>query len=138
MKSLSQTVYPLRLVPGEELKQSLLAFAAIERLKAAYIITCVGSLQRAALRLAGATEQQVWEEKMEIVSLVGTLFDGGCHLHLSLSNKKGTMVGGHLLDGCKVYTTAEIVIGEAHGLSFSRELDPRTGYPELHISKETS
>lgn len=138
MKSLSQTVYALRLVPGEELKQSLLAFAARERLKAAYIITCVGSLQAAALRLAGATEQQRWEEKMEIVSLVGTLFDEGCHLHLSLSNLRGEMVGGHLLDGCTIYTTAEIVIGEAHGLSFSRELDSRTGYPELHIRKEAA
>lgn len=133
MKSLTQAIYPFRLVPGEDLKQSLLAFAARERLKAAYIITCVGSLQTAALRLAGATEQQRWEEKMEIVSLVGTLFDGGCHLHLSLS--RGEMVGGHLLDGCTIYTTAEIVIGEAHGLLFSRELDSRTGYPELHILK---
>lgn len=133
MLSSSQNVYACRLLPGDDLKKTLQAFAEQRDLKAAYIITCVGSLQQAHLRLAGATERSTWMTKMEIVSLVGTFFNGGCHLHISLADGKGNMFGGHLLDGCIVYTTAEIVIGEAKGLQFYRETDPATGYLELGI-----
>jgi hypothetical protein len=37
------------------------------------------------------------------------------------------------MDGCKVYTTAEIVIGIMPNCSFLRTFDPQTGYPELEI-----
>ncbi len=40
----------------------------------------------------------------------------------------------HLLEGSIVHTTAEIVIGEANNLKFSRETDPVTSYKELKIS----
>lgn len=133
MLSSSQNVHALRLFPGEDLKQALQSFAQERDLKAAYIITCVGSLQKAHLRLAGAVKKSTWSTKMEIVSLVGTLFNGGCHLHISLADKQGRMVGGHLLDGCIVNTTAELVIGEAKGLEFYREADPKTGYLELGV-----
>ena len=42
-------------------------------------------------------------------------------------------MGGHLVEGCLVHTTAELVVGEAVGLVFSRPLDPATGYGELSI-----
>jgi predicted DNA-binding protein with PD1-like motif len=138
MLSSSQDVYAWRLLPGEDLKQVLQSFAEKRDLKAAYIITCVGSLQKAHLRLAGATERSTWTTKMEIVSLVGTLFNGGCHLHISLADGQGNMFGGHLLDGCIVNTTAEIVIGEAKGLEFYRDTDPQTGYLELGIKGRSS
>ena len=42
-----------------------------------------------------------------------------------------------MMDGCLVYTTAEIVIGEATDLTFSREEDSITHFKELKIvSKE--
>jgi predicted DNA-binding protein with PD1-like motif len=43
--------------------------------------------------------------------------------------------GGHLLDGNLVYTTAEIVAGEATSLRFTRETDPATGFKELSVKK---
>ena len=33
-----------------------------------------------------------------------------------------------------VYTTAEIVIGECKSLSFTREFDEKSGYPELVVA----
>ena len=42
-------------------------------------------------------------------------------------------LGGHLLDGCRVYTTAEIVPGEPPALEFRRETDPTFGYQELVV-----
>jgi predicted DNA-binding protein with PD1-like motif len=46
----------------------------------------------------------------EIVSLTGTLSQYGSHYHIAISDGTGHTVGAHLLEGCKVYTTAEIVL----------------------------
>ena len=68
----------------------------------------------------------------EIVSLVGTLNDGG-HLHAALSDRSGKVVGGHVLGDMVVFTTAEIVIGECESLQFAREFDEQTGFDELKV-----
>ncbi len=70
--------------------------------------------------------------KYEIVSLVGTL-NPDAHLHICLSDAEGQTVGGHVLGDLEVFTTAEVVIGEAADLHFNREMDERTGFPELVV-----
>lgn len=131
-------VYALRLLPEQDLKLSLLAFARQHGLRAASVITCVGSLQRVHLRLADQEDGVVLEGKYEIVSLVGTLHaEAGAHFHLAVSDGQGHMVGGHLLDGSLVYTTAEVALLEAPELEFARVLDPLTGYRELVIGRRS-
>ncbi len=76
-----------------------------------------------------------FNKKFEIVSLIGTLSDKKCHLHISLSDGDGKVIGGHLKKGCTIYTTAEIVIGELPGLEFTREPDKSTGFVELIVNK---
>jgi predicted DNA-binding protein with PD1-like motif len=49
-------------------------------------------------------------EELEIVSITGTLCADGSHIHVSLAKASGEVVGGHLMDGCLVDTTAEIVL----------------------------
>ena len=72
-----------------------------------------------------------WKQRFEIVSMVGTFSrDGGCHLHLSLSDAEGNTIGGHCIDG-DVFTTVELVLGTADGIEFSRQQDEKTGYREL-------
>lgn len=95
---------------------------------------CVGSLKKATLRLADENVGTTFDEKFEIVSLGGTLSPDGNHIHVSLSNNKGETIGGHLLEGCIIYTTAEIVIAECVEFSFSREYDEQTGFKELKIT----
>jgi len=68
------------------------------------------------------------------LSLVGTLSDGG-HLHISLGDKNGDVIGGHVIGDLVVYTTAEIMIGDCTSALFTRKCDPATGYNELEISK---
>lgn len=131
----NMTVHALRLHPGQDLKRELDAFAKAQNLQAGFIITGVGSLRKVAIRPANQTEALLREAKFEIVSLVGTLSPDGSHLHISLSDGTGATIGGHLLEGNEVYTTAEIVIGEAEQLRFARELDPNTTYKELTIKK---
>lgn len=41
------------------------------------------------------------DERFEIVSLTGTLSRHGAHLHISIADFQGNVVGGHLMDGCE-------------------------------------
>ncbi|XP_072265600.1 bifunctional protein GlmU-like [Pyxicephalus adspersus] len=137
----SLSVYALRLGPGEEIVTSLFKFVQEKELRAPFVITCVGSVTKATLRLANADAVNRNEiinlnEKLEIVSLVGTLNEYA-HLHISLSDKDGKTIGGHAMGDLEVFTTAEIVIGELSDLQFTREMDERTGFPELVISPRT-
>jgi uncharacterized protein len=127
--------FPLRLHPSEDLKQSLVVFAEKNDIRAGLILTCVGSLTRAALRLADQPETSFFEGKFEIVSLVGTLGPNGPHLHLSISDSTGKTLGGHLQDGSLIYTTAEIVLADLEDWVFTREIDPLTTYDELTPKK---
>lgn len=131
----SMKTYAFRLSPGQDLKKELDAFARREKLQAGFVITCVGSVQQAKIRLANQQTPLVRVEKFEIVSLVGTLSPDGSHLHIALSDSLGNTIGGHLLEGNLIYTTAEIVVGEAENLQFSREVDPATTFKELKVSE---
>lgn len=51
----SLQVHAVRFGPGQELLGSLQAFVEGRRLRAPFIITCVGSVTKATLRLANAT-----------------------------------------------------------------------------------
>jgi predicted DNA-binding protein with PD1-like motif len=125
----------LRLRPGTDLRGSLEGFVAAHQVAAGFIVSAVGSLSRASLRYAGKDDAVLIVLPLEIVSLSGTLSPQGCHLHASVSDDAGSVLGGHVLEGCIVRTTAEIVIGIPAGLRFSREMDPETGYRELTVQK---
>ena len=128
----------LRLGPGADLKAELLALAAREGVRASWVLTCVGSLSRARLRLAGGVEHGTWQGPFEIVALTGTLSQDGSHLHLAVADHQGRTVGGHLAEGCTVRTTAEVVLAADDRLVFAREHDPATGYDELVIRERDS
>ncbi|MDF7813174.1 PPC domain-containing DNA-binding protein [Hymenobacter sp. YC55] len=125
--------YALRLTPGQDLRQQLDAFVRQHQIRAGAMVTCVGSLTQATLRLANQENPTVYRGHFEIVSLVGTLSTNGSHLHLAVSDSTGRTLGGHLLDGNLIYTTAEVVIGVLEQLDFRREPDPTYGYRELTV-----
>ena len=131
--SSSLRTYALRLRPGQDLRQELLAFVTRHQLRAACVLTGVGSLTTTTLRLANQEGPTVYHGHFEIVSLVGTLSVNGSHLHLSVADSTGRTIGGHLLDGNLIYTTAELVIGELPELDFRREADATFGYKELTV-----
>jgi predicted DNA-binding protein with PD1-like motif len=71
----------------------------------------------------------------EVVSLIGNLGKGRTHLHLAISDKDGQVIGGHLKEGSQVHTTCEIVLAVDDRLTFSSQIDPATGFEELHIEE---
>ena len=129
-------VLPLRLTPGDDLRQALDTWMGEQQEQAGCLISAVGSLSVAQLRLAGAAEATVINGELEILSLSCTLAPDGAHLHIAVADRRGTVIGGHLCAGSLVRTTAELVIGLLPDWQFSRELDPATGYPELRITPQ--
>lgn len=116
------------------MKVELTRFVKENNIRAGNMLTCVGSLKKATIRLADENVIKEFDEKFEIVSLVGTLSQEGLHLHISLSDKTGNTIGGHVKEGCIVHTTAELVIGENEHLVYSREFDEQTNFKEIKIS----
>jgi hypothetical protein len=126
-------VVPLRLRPGDDLRQALEAWMGEQHEQAGCLISAVGSLSVVQLRLAGRQEITTLAGDLEILSLAGTLSPDGAHLHIAVADSSGAVIGGHLCAGSLVRTTAELVVGLLPQWRFGRELDPDTGYPELRI-----
>ena len=126
-------IHVFRLGPGQDIKSEIARYAREKGIRAGWVITAVGSLRELRLRLANQSQSQQWEGPWEVVSLVGTLNQDSLHLHLSASDAQGRTLGGHLVEGNPVFTTLEVVLGESNDLQFHRELDERSGYPELRV-----
>jgi len=128
-------VYVFRLKPGEDLRKSIEAIVKEKNIEAGWINTCVGSLTDYTIRFANQQEGSRGSGHFEIVSLTGTVSVNGSHLHISISDSEGKTIGGHLLEGCKIYTTAEIVIGTTSAYEFKREKDGTTDWEELQVNE---
>lgn len=126
-------IYALRLSPHQDLRVEIETLCQHQKWSAAWIVTCVGSLQQATIRLAGAETKTKFTGPFEITSLVGTMSPDGVHLHINISDNTGNVFGGHLCHNSIIYTTAEIVIGYSRDIQFSRNMDPQTGYEELTV-----
>jgi len=129
-----------RLKPGADLKSSIEAKIAESNITAGFIVTCVGGLEQATVRMAGAKPDaqdiRTFTGDFEIVSLVGTVSVSGTHLHMSFSDKEGVAHGGHLKEGTIIHPTAEIVLGIDESVEMHRELDEETGFPELVVKSK--
>ena len=124
-----------RLLPGQDLLGQLRRCVAETALRAGYVAGVVGSLSQTALRFAGQSESRLIPGCFEVVSLIGTLDANGEHLHMTVSDPEGRVTGGHVMEGCVVRTTMELVIGVLTDLTFSREHCPLSGYEELKIHR---
>lgn len=127
--------YTFRLKSGHDLFDSIEDFVGEEDIKAGCAISGVGSLTHATLRLADREVPTHYDGHFEIVSLTGLVSTHGSHLHLSISDGDGRTIGGHLLAGCTIYTTAEIVILAFENEVYKREFAEDSGYAELVVYK---
>jgi predicted DNA-binding protein with PD1-like motif len=128
---------PLRLTPGQDLRTVLEAAVRSQNCRAAFVLSGIGSLSTAGLRFAGAEQPERLTGDLEILSLSGTVAsDGvksGSHLHMALSTSTGQVLGGHVVPGCIVRTTAEVLLALLPDWQFAREPDAATGYDELVV-----
>ena len=118
----------LRLNPGDDLRGALEAGG-----RTGFVVAGIGSLVHAQLRFAGESGPTRIEGPLEILTLSGSLTPAGAHLHASLSDASGRVLGGHVCAGCEVRTTAELLVAPLPPGSLSRAVDGATGFPELVI-----
>ena len=148
-------IHVLRLAPGEDLLQSLYKYARVLNIKAASVVSVVGSLQQTNLRYANQSDGTLMTGHWEITSVVGNIdfqqkqdsvhsadddgVTGSGHIHAALSDESGATIGGHMLTGNIIYTTAEITMIELTNGLFKRILDDGeqgSGYKELQVFHE--
>lgn len=120
-----------RLHRGDDLLLSLRALAAQHHLAAGVILSGVGCVTEARVRDASGVTIRAITQPCEIVSLNGTVSEERCHVHIALSKEDLSTVGGHLVEGCRINTTCELIIGVLEGVSFGVEQDEQTGYEEI-------
>ncbi len=135
MRAKNDASHVIRLLPGEDLLVSIRQFLIKENIQAGWIASCAGSLSEYTMRFANERHAAKRNGYFEIVNLTGTLSANGSHLYICLSNNVGETTGGHLLEGGKIYTTAEIVLIESGKYIFTREHDGSTPWNELQVKK---
>lgn len=119
-----------RLRRGQDLLEEIKALAREEKLRGAVVLSAVGCVSQARVRDASGVNVREIGEHCEIVSLMGTVSAARCHLHIALSREDLTTLGGHLMPGCIVNTTCELVLMET-GYTYGVEFDEETGYKEI-------
>ncbi|MDW8276707.1 MAG: DNA-binding protein [Anaerolineales bacterium] len=127
-------VLSFRLKPGQDLLAEIERIVAENDISAGCILSAVGSLTQATLRLANHETYTTFAGHFEIVAATGTVSRHGSHLHIAISDGEGRTFGGHLVLGCVIYTTAEIVLAVFPHLIYRRELCELSGYEELVIA----
>lgn len=127
-------IHVFRLRPGDDLLGSIRAYVNANHIQAAVMLSAVGSLTQASIRYANLPESHIHTGHFEIVSITGTVEEGGEHIHLSVASGQGAVIGGHLMTGCIIYTTSEVALGELEGVRFARETDTQgSGWDELKV-----
>lgn len=128
-----------RLTKGQDLKNELLKLALENKIKGGVVLSVVGSLTKATVRVPvinGEIKTFTKEEELEITSATGTISKEGesLHVHISFSDIEGNCFGGHLLEGCITKTTIELAILSLDDQTYTREMDSNTGFKELKVT----
>ena len=129
-----------RMEKGEDILKTIEVVASNHGVKTGQL-TLIGAIEGAHLGYFNTHSLEyvdfTVEEDLEVVSCMGditTLDDGSLvvHAHLIAADEKGTCYGGHLLQGCKVSVTIELVIFETED-EIKRARDDRTGLNLMDI-----
>ncbi|WP_320046337.1 PPC domain-containing DNA-binding protein [uncultured Ilyobacter sp.] len=126
-------IHCVRLKKGDDVKKFITNYSAENNIQAGVILSSVGCVINGRIRLADGKSIREFQERLEIISINGTLSPDGSHLHISYSDRNGIVFGGHLVEGNIINTTCELVIGEFCQYSFKRSFDKKTGYKEIEI-----
>jgi predicted DNA-binding protein with PD1-like motif len=129
-----------RFLEGEDLLETITQVATKAKVHAGFFFL-IGALKSAKLGFYqnGKYIPIEIQKPLEIVSCLGNISvkEGKAfpHAHLTVSDNKGKVFGGHAMPGCIVRATAELILVEALGLKVTRQLDEITKLSLLSFSK---
>lgn len=123
----------VRLTYGELLLESVQEICRQRKIRDGVILTGFGSLTDFAVSGAvGASfpprkfYQRTRPRGVEILAMAGVIANYHVHCHLVLTDKDQAF-GGHLEQGCRVLSLAEIVLMRVTGIKLARLVDDTTG-----------
>ena len=124
-----------RLIDGQDLMTEIIKVVNENHIKAGVVLSAVGSLKESNIRVPviNGEVKYINPVNVEIDNVHGTVSENGIHLHITVSDVQGGVMGGHLKEGCIVRTTCELVIGILDNIEFNREADELTGFDELIV-----
>ncbi len=143
-------VLAIRMAPGDDLYGTTMKICREKGIKSGVIISVAASLQKAVLR-------NVWQfpdpfpitdecriftpinGPLELLQMSGNITQtekGEPYLHahatISMGRPEATCFGGHLVEGCTIFSTCEMVIAEIENLAFMRLMDNHTRVGEVY------
>ncbi|MHA1949880.1 MAG: PPC domain-containing DNA-binding protein [Candidatus Thorarchaeota archaeon] len=129
-----------RMYPGEDVLETIEAVATEYGVNSGHI-TLIGAVSGVKLGYfhlrANEYRDFTIDEDVEVVSCMGNIstLNGKpmVHAHIIVSDEKGKCYGGHLMRGCKVSVTIELVITETE-IDLARARDETTGLNLLNIN----
>ncbi len=129
-----------RMEPGEDIIETIEKVVSKHNVKSGQL-TLIGAVSRATLgyfdRESGKYKDFKVERDLEVVSGMGNiarLADDSIvvHAHIIVADEEGRCWGGHLMSGCEVSVTIELVIMETD-VDLRRARDELTGLNLLDI-----
>lgn len=141
-------VFVVRLRPGSDLLRSLEQLAGEAGIRAGLVLGGAASLRQAVLRNVKVFPDRfpitdlvrvltIKKDPLELTSISGniSLKDGNpfvhCHVTVSSGEEDGRAYGGHLLEGCIIFSTGELAVAELSGVELMRVHDEETHALEL-------
>ncbi|MGQ4910790.1 MAG: PPC domain-containing DNA-binding protein [Candidatus Thorarchaeota archaeon] len=122
-----------RMRPGEDVLETIQTVAKEHGIRSGQV-SLIGAIAGAKLGYFDRDEMAYKhfsvEEDVEVVSCMGNITTHGddlvVHAHMIVADDQGRCYGGHLLPGCKVSVTIELIINEIEG-RLERAKDQATG-----------
>jgi len=120
-----------RLYEDEDLLEVIASTSKQARISAGSF-TLIGTLKKAKIGFyhEGNYEPIEIAKPLEIVSCIGNISLKEkapiVHAHIVVSDKKGQAFGGHVLSGCLISVTGELMLVEAIGIKLEKRFDEKT------------
>lgn len=128
-----------RMIENDDVAEATQRFAEEAGVKAGFFII-IGALKKAILGCYkdGNYEYIEIQGPIEIASCMGNIAvdekqEIAIHAHMVVSKETGEALGGHLMKGCQVGPTAELVVIEAKEVKLTRVFDARTRLRLLNL-----
>lgn len=120
-----------RLYENEDLLETVASASKQTKISTGFF-TLIGTLKKAKLGFYrdGKYESIKIAGPLEIVSCIGNVSvkekEPIVHAHIVVSDEKGQSFGGHVLSGCLISVTAELMLSEALDMKLERKFDEKT------------
>lgn len=115
---------------GDHLLEGICEVARFANIHSGVLMTGIGSLSFARLHVV-VTNTEPYQDlyydlegPIEIVGFRGIIADYEPHIHISIMDKNGKMIGGHLEEGCSILTLSEISILRIPDMKLARRVQP--------------